>query len=55
MEKKSIVDEIKKCLKSGIPVAVIAAGVMVACSGCDGSPEPQITSGIAIKPSSQVK
>ena len=35
MVKKSIADEIKKRLKSGSPVAVIAAGVMAACSGCD--------------------
>ena len=35
MQKKSIADEIKKCLKSGIPVAGIAVGIIAACSGCD--------------------
>ena len=33
--KKSVVDEVKKCLKRGLPVAGIAVGVMAACAGCD--------------------
>ncbi len=33
--KKSVVDEVKKCLKRGLPVAGIAVGVMAACTGCD--------------------
>ena len=33
--KKSVVDEVKKCLKRDLPVAGIAVGVMAACAGCD--------------------
>ena len=33
--KKSVVDEVKKCLKNGVPVAALAFGVMAAGAGCD--------------------
>ena len=35
--KKSKVNKIKKCLKNGVPVAVIAVGIMAAGCGCDNS------------------
>ena len=35
--KKSIVEEIKKCLKKGMPVAAITMGIMAAGCGCDNS------------------
>ena len=35
--KKSKVNIIKKCLKNGVPVAVIAVGIMAAGYGCDNS------------------
>ena len=35
--KKSIVEEIKKCLKKGMPVAAITVGIMAAGCGCDNS------------------
>ena len=35
--KKSKVDKIKKCLRKGVPVAGIVAGIITAFCGCDSS------------------
>ena len=35
--KSSKVNKIKKCLKTGLPVASIAAGIIAVCCGCDNS------------------
>ena len=35
--KSSKVNKIKKCLKTGLPIASIAAGVIAVCCGCDNS------------------
>ena len=48
--KKSKVNKIKKCLKNGVPVAVIAVGIIAVCSGCDEAAVGERTSGIMIKP-----
>ncbi|MBO5645371.1 MAG: hypothetical protein J6S90_08990 [Lentisphaeria bacterium] len=39
--KKSKVNKIKLCLKKGIPVAVIAAGVVAAANGCEDNSKNQ--------------
>ena len=39
--KKSKVNKIKLCLKKGIPVAVIAAGVVAAANGCEDNSSKQ--------------
>ena len=39
--KKSKVNKIKLCLKKGIPVAVIAAGVIAAANGCEDNSSKQ--------------
>ena len=39
--KKSKVNKIKLCLKKGIPVAVIAAGVVAAVNGCEDNSSKQ--------------
>ena len=35
--KKSKADKIKKCLRTGVPVAGIVTGIITACCGCNSS------------------